>query len=82
MLPLNDEMSMLLRKCLSSQRIDLINVVDSEEIVKVDEDLGNELRDAVLNEFLRVGLKEDYEPNEIGLKLEQLIDQLGRLFMP
>jgi hypothetical protein len=27
------------------------------------------------------GLKDDFEPNEYGLELENLIDEIGRLFL-
>jgi hypothetical protein len=33
-------------------------------------------------EFMRRGLADDDEPNELGVKLEHLVDQIGRLFMP
>ena len=44
-------------------------------------DFYNELRDIVGNEFTKSGLKQDSEPNEFGLRLECLIDEIGRLFM-
>jgi len=82
MIPLNAEATAMLRQSLVRFRPDLLPVVDSPDVVSVDEVLGNQLRGAVGEEFLRVGLKEDWEPNELGLKLEKLIDDIGRLFMP
>ena len=70
----------LLRQCLATNRPDLLWVVDSEEIVSIDEQLGNELREAVADELIRIGLKNNDEPNDLGKKLEELIDQIGRLF--
>ena len=81
MLALTEEMTCLLRKCLDSHRPDLLFVIDSSELINVDEDLGNQLREAVLEEFIQLGLKNNDEPNNLGLELEKLIDQIGRLFM-
>lgn len=81
MLDLRHDSLKLLRECLYQHRPDLIHVIDSNEFVTVDEDLGNELREAVMDEFLRVGLNADSGPNEVGLRLEKLIDNIGRMFM-
>ncbi|OQO95885.1 hypothetical protein IC801_07485 [Geobacillus sp. 44B] len=70
----------MLRQCLVANRPDLLWVIDSEELVRIDEQLGNELREAVVDELIRVGLKNDDEPNALGKKFEELIDQIGRLF--
>jgi hypothetical protein len=80
MLNINNEMLNLLRQCLVANRPDLLWVIDSEELVRIDEQLGNELREAVVDELIRVGLKNDDEPNALGKKFEELIDQIGRLF--
>ncbi len=37
----------LLFQCLEANRPDLLWVIDSEELVSIDEQLGNELREAV-----------------------------------
>jgi hypothetical protein len=71
----------LLKNCLVNFRPDLLYVVYSKDLVVIDSILGNELRQAVGNEFCREGLKPDSEPNEYGLELESLIDEIGRLFM-
>lgn len=81
MLNLSNDKLELLRECLARHRDDLVTVIDSNEAIKVDEELGNELREAVLDEFLRIGLDVDNTPNEIGLRLEKLIDDIGRMFM-
>lgn len=81
MINLNEKMLKLLSQSLNYNRPDLLWVVETEEMIDLDEELGNELRDAVNDEFVRIGLKPNDEPNDLGLKLEELIDQLGRLSM-
>lgn len=71
-------MLLLLRECLESRRPDLLWVLNNE--ININETLGNELRDIVNEEFLEKGLNDD-EPNELGIKLERLIDEIGRCFM-
>lgn len=73
-------MMQLLRKCLINNRPDLLKLIDSEELI-INEELGNKLREAVLDELVREGFNEKDEPNGYGMRLEELIDQLGRLFM-
>ena len=72
-------MLLLLRECLESRRPDLLWVLNNE--ININETLGNELRDIVNEEFLEKGLNNDDEPNELGIKLERLIDEIGRCFM-
>jgi hypothetical protein len=81
MLALSNEMLILLRGCLAEHRPDLLYVVDRSELLKVDEALSNQLRDAVLDEFVINGLNPDSEPNALGIRLEELIDQIGRFFL-
>lgn len=78
---LSGEMLILLRGCLSRHRPDLLYVVDRSEPAKVDEALGNQLREAVSDEFVMNGLNPDSEPNALGIRLEELIDLIGRFFM-
>ncbi|ANB55705.1 hypothetical protein GFC29_1092 [Anoxybacillus sp. B7M1] len=79
MLKLSADMLLLLRECLESRRPDLLWVLNNE--ININETLGNELRDIVNEEFLEKGLNNDDEPNELGIKLERLIDEIGRCFM-
>ena len=81
MIQLNNESLELLRVCLNHHKPELLYVIDSQELINIDSGLGNELRQAVGNEFCRDGLKQDDEPNEYGLELEELIDKIGRLFI-
>jgi hypothetical protein len=78
MLKLSADMLLLLRECLESRRPDLLWVLNNQ--IHINETLGNELRDIVNEEFLEKGLNDD-EPNELGIKLERLIDEIGRCFM-
>lgn len=70
----------LLIKCLENHRTDLIQKVEFLEENSIDVDFYNELREAVCDELLLSGLKES-EPSEYGNELENLIDEIGRLFM-
>jgi uncharacterized Fe-S cluster-containing MiaB family protein len=79
MLKINVDMLLLLRECLKSRRPDLLWVLDNK--TNIDETLGNELREIINEEFLEKVLNNNDEPNEIGIKLEKFIDQIGRCFM-
>lgn len=78
MLNLNKEMLTILRQCLTAYKPDLLWVLDQEKNVVIDEKLGNQLREAVTDEFMGKGLRNDSEPNNYGFKLEELIDMIGR----
>ncbi|KNF08177.1 hypothetical protein CLPU_9c00730 [Gottschalkia purinilytica] len=81
MLKLNNEMLEILRECLRSNRPDLLWVLDDEKTIEVDEELGNDLRNVINDEFVKVGLNDNDEPNELGIKLEDLIDKIGRSYL-
>lgn len=82
MIKLNSEMFKLLRYCLIQEnQMELLSIIESPELIDVDEKLGNELREIVLNVFLREGLEVDDEPNKFGFKLEDLIDKIGDMFL-
>lgn len=68
----------LLLVCLEKHRKDLIYVIEEEKIIELDVTLGEELRQAVCDEFISNGL-EGEEPNHYGLQCEDLIDKIGRL---
>jgi len=46
--------------------------------LKLEPSLIEELCDIVMDEFCETGLKDDDEPNNRGLKLEDLVDELRR----
>lgn len=70
----------LLKKFLENNKIELLWVINDNNMIEVDESLGNDLREAVCDELIKNGLK-DNNPTEYGLELENLIDEIGRLFM-
>ena len=70
----------LLIKCLEIHRPDLIQKVEFLEHNSRDVDFYNELREVVCDELILNGLKES-EPSEYGIELDNLIDEIGRLFM-
>lgn len=80
MLKLSDQSLKLLEYCLKENRPDLLWVIKENKDIAVDEVLGNELREAVGDELIKAGFNGDV-PNEFGIKLEELIDEIGRLFM-
>ncbi len=80
MIALNENSIELLLKCLKNQRPDLIWIINSENNITVDEELGNELRDAISDELIMNGFDGD-NPNKYGLSLESLIDEIGRLII-
>lgn len=70
----------LLYNCLKKQRPDLLWILNDKQLINIDNKLGNELRDAVGDELLTNGFDGD-TPNQYGLMLEDLIDEIGRLFI-
>jgi hypothetical protein len=78
---LNDDEKNLLMLCLKKHAPDLIvkfNQLDSGLLCSDD---INEMREAVGSELANKGFKPDWEPNEYGLRLEDLISQLANLYM-
>ena len=80
MINLSTDSVRLLSKCLLEHRPNLIWIINSEKSIEINNELGDELREAVSDELLSKGLNGD-EPNEYGLRLEKLIDDIGRLFI-
>jgi len=80
MIALSKKSIELLLQCLKNQRPDLVYIIDSEDEIVVNEELGNQLRESVSDELMINGFEGD-NPNKYGLSLESLIDEIGRLFM-
>ncbi|CAM3655869.1 hypothetical protein ERUR111494_05335 [Erysipelothrix urinaevulpis] len=78
---INEESLRLLEKCVMIHNPKLISWISSENLYRLKPNQYNELRSLVNDEFLVEGIDKNYEPNEYGLRLENLIDELGRLFM-
>ncbi|MFY9571693.1 MAG: hypothetical protein WAV20_09875, partial [Blastocatellia bacterium] len=75
---LSPPMAELLREAVSKRRPHLAGLLASLEDVELTDSQRDELWDAVADEFSETGLKEDDEPNERGLMLEDLIGRLRR----
>ncbi|MDR1101579.1 MAG: hypothetical protein LBL34_04425 [Clostridiales bacterium] len=80
MINLCNHSTQLLKKCLLNHRPDLLYVIDANAAVSINENLGNDLREAVGDELIQYGFDNEI-PNEYGNSLENLIDEVGRLFM-
>ncbi len=81
MLQLNVESMQLLRACLKNRNPCLIKKIESSDDNHYSVDFYNELRHIVGDELISNGFNTNWEPNEYGLKLENLIDEIGRFFM-
>jgi len=81
MIKLSEKSLELLKKCLENHKPSLIPVIESDTGSDYTADFYNELRDVVGDELCAKGFQQDWEPNEYGLELEALIDEIGRLFM-
>ena len=69
----------LLSKCIENHNKDLLYIIKSKEMIDVDYNLGNALRECVSDELIEHGFSND-KPNNYGTKLEKLIDEIGRLY--
>jgi hypothetical protein len=73
------ELSALLSEVLWKRHPSMIGIVASLQNVVLTDDQREELRQALTDEFMDTGLRENDEPNDRGLLLEELIDKLGHL---
>jgi len=71
----------LLIKCLEIRNPSLIPLITSGVNDHYTDDFYNDLRSIVGDELCDKGFQPDDEPNDYGLELEALIDEIGRLFM-
>jgi hypothetical protein len=67
----------LLREAVDRHRPDLLPLLDKLGEGRLTADEKNELRLAVGSELMQSGFGENWEPNERGLQLEQLVDELA-----
>ena len=81
MIKLNEKSLELLKKCLENHKPSLIPIIESNSNSDYTIDFYNELRRIVGYELCDKGFQPNDEPNEHGLELEALIDEIGRLFM-
>ena len=82
MIKISNNSLTLLKRCLKNQnKTDLIPVIENPGSTEFTAEFYNQLREIVSDEFCDYGLEKNYEPNEYGLNLENLIDEIGRLFL-
>jgi hypothetical protein len=55
----------------------MMSLVASSRHVELTDEQRDELREMLTDEFIETGLREDDEPNERGLLLEELIDKFS-----
>jgi hypothetical protein len=75
-LRLSPKMEELLTEVISKRRPDLISLLASPQDTELSDSQIDELREAVADEFCETGLREDDEPNERGLLLEDIIGRI------
>jgi len=81
MIKLSKESLKLLRRCLKNHNPSLIPLIESRDHDNYTVGLYNELREIVGDELVAKGFQSNWEPTEYGMELENLIDEIGRLFM-
>ena len=81
MINLNDHLLELLKVCLQKHNSDLISIINDPYKSEYSIEFYNQLRQTVGDELILNGFDKEYEPNDYGLKLEVLIDEIGKLFM-
>lgn len=81
MIKISDNSLYILKECLKKHKPSLLSIVEDSSRLQYSIEFYNELRQIVGDELIANGFNKDYVPNEYGLKLEKLIDEIGRLFM-
>ena len=78
-LQLPSRMLELLSEIVWKREPSLIGAVASPQNIQLTDEQRQDLRQAVTDELIETGLRDNDEPNERGLLLEELIDRLGHL---
>ena len=81
MIKLKEESMEILKYCFKKYDDSLVERVENPNITDYTEDFYNQLRQIVGDELVARGFDENYKPNDYGIRLENLIDEIGRLFM-
>ena len=71
----------LLKKCILNQNPSLFDLISDKNILNLNTDDYNELREAVCDELMENGFEIDFKITQYGIELENLIDELGSLFL-
>ncbi len=74
---LNAQEMGLLREVVARRAPQMLSLLEVIGRRLLTEEEREELREVVLDEFLEVGLRRDYEPNAYGLQLSEMIECLG-----
>lgn len=74
---LHPEEARLLREVLWKRQPSLLHRLDSLGVIPLTTEQREELRQVLADELCETGLQPDDEPNERGLRLDDLIGQLG-----
>jgi hypothetical protein len=77
---LTKEEKNLLTYCLEKHNPELLSEINNLNLGHVNNQMVNKIRDTIGSELIAKGFNNKWEPNEYGLKLENLIDRLARLF--
>lgn len=80
MINLSEKSFELLKKILAERKPDLVWTIEEKKSDEFDEAQYNELRDIVSDELVQKGFIYDV-PTKYGIELENLIDEIGRLFL-
>lgn len=81
MIKLSKQSLILLEECLNECNPNLISFVKDNSINSYTDEFYNDLRQCVGSVLVRKGFNKDYSVNDYGQQLEDLIDEIGRLFM-
>lgn len=81
MIKLSEKSLALLKSCLGKHNTSLIQIIESIGKDEYTVEFYNQLREIVCDELIARGFNKDYEPNQYGIELEMLIDEIGRLYL-
>jgi hypothetical protein len=76
-----EEERLLLKHCLKEHAPDLLKKLDLLDSRTLDSTVINDLRSAVMDEFVERGLQPNDEPNAYGLRLEDLNEKIADLYL-
>lgn len=77
-LKLSTKMIGLLSEVIRKRCPHLIGLLDSPQCIEITDSQRDELQEAVADDFLETGLRDDDEPTARGLLLEDLVGKLRR----
>ena len=72
---------LLLEEILSKREPKILDIIKGENLNKIDESNGYQVRSILTDELLETGMDDNDKVNERGLAIEKLIDDVGRIYM-